>query len=222
MKWLEEALSKVELTDEAKATITSGVKAGIGVNFVPKDDFNAKNVAFKELEAKYSTDIAERDSQITELGKTAGDNEAFKTKVAELEALNTQTKETFEQEKADLISKNAEDRKRSAVQRTIDGWNPQDGASDLLMTQVDLSKISEVDGKFIGMDDILNPIKEKFAYTLGSKEVVPGGTPPNPNVPPIKPGAVNLDELKTKAQGGNMQDRLAYMEAKRATEGGQE
>lgn len=223
MKWLEEALSKVELSDEAKAEITKGVKAGIGVNFVPKEDFNSKNEAYKDLQTKYDKDLADRDAQLETLGKTAGDAEAFKAKLEEAQAANAQATADFEKEKAELVNKGIAEKKRNAVLRKIDSWNPQEGGSDLLMTQVNLENITMgEDGSFIGMDDVLNPLKEKFAYVLGTSQVK-GPTPPKADVGKITPNAANLEELKTKALSTNSaEDKIAYMTAKRANEGGNE
>lgn len=69
---------------------------------------NAKSVSaaeIKNLETEVSglkTQVSDRDKQLETLKATAGDNEALKTQIADLQAENTKTKEAHESEMTQL------------------------------------------------------------------------------------------------------------------------
>lgn len=81
---------------------------------------------------------------------------------------------------------------------------------DLLMKEINLDSITEADGKFIGVDDVVNGVKTNFKKLFGKPQII--GTGIN-NGDKITSNA-NLQQLADKARSGRPEDRIAYMKAK--------
>lgn len=81
---------------------------------------------------------------------------------------------------------------------------------DMLMKQVDLSKITEADGKFIGVDDVVKGVKTDYEKLFGQSKIV--GTGINTGINQTIPESVKA--AQEKAKSGLPEDRLAYMKAK--------
>jgi predicted RNase H-like nuclease (RuvC/YqgF family) len=81
---------------------------------------------------------------------------------------------------------------------------------DMLMKQVDLNKITEADGKFIGVDDVVKGVKTDYEKLFGQSKIVGGGI--NAGIQTTIPE--NVKAAQEKAKSGLPEDRLAYMKAK--------
>ncbi len=115
--------------------------------YVPKTKFDEVNSAKKQLE----TDVKDRDKQIEEIKKNAGDNEELKKQIETLQNENKTSKEKYEAELKDLQITNA-------IKLAISD-KAQD--SDLVAGLFDKSKlILGEDGKITGLDEQLKALKE--------------------------------------------------------------
>lgn len=99
MEFLEQALEGVENKD----TIIAEIKKGIGLEFIPKAEFNNKNEELKTVKSQ----LEERDTQLAELKEKAKGNDELTAKIEELEQTNAkQTEELQAQIKAYEVEKN--------------------------------------------------------------------------------------------------------------------
>lgn len=115
--------------------------------YVLKTKFDEVNSAKKQLE----TDVKDRDKQIEEIKKNAGDNEELKKQIETLQNENKTSKEKYEAELKDLQISNA-------IKLAISD-KAQD--SDLVASLFDKTKlILSEDGKITGLDEQLKALKE--------------------------------------------------------------
>lgn len=115
--------------------------------YVLKTKFDEVNSAKKQLE----TDVKDRDKQIEEIKKNAGDNEELKKQIETLQGENKTAKEKYEAELKDLQISNA-------IKLAISD-KAQD--SDLVASLFDKTKlILSEDGKITGLDEQLKALKE--------------------------------------------------------------
>ena len=98
LEWL-----KTILGDAYTPEIDTAVSQEIGKGFVSRTDFNATSVKLKEAEAKVGTleeQVKTHATQLSELKKSAGDNEALTKKIGELEEQAKTDKANYEKELA--------------------------------------------------------------------------------------------------------------------------
>lgn len=81
---------------------------------------------------------------------------------------------------------------------------------DLMMKEIDLGKITEDNGNFIGVDDVVKGVKTNYDKLFGKPTIV--GTGIDNGVKTTM--SEGLKALEDKAKSGNMNDRLAYTKAK--------
>lgn len=153
MNYFDELKSKLDGMDEAKVNeIIDFSKKSIPKEFVPKDVYNGKVEELTSVNQK----LDDTNKQIEDLKNSAGDVEAYKTK---LEALN--------QEYGDY-KKNA-DTRLSNIQKTslLKDKLLAEGADkdniDLLMKDFNIDEMQLKDEKIVGLDEYINPVKEKRA-----------------------------------------------------------
>jgi len=81
---------------------------------------------------------------------------------------------------------------------------------DMMMKEIDLSKVTEDNGTFIGVDDIVKGVKTSYDDLFGKPQIVGTGIDNG-----VKVGMTEgLKALEDKARSGNVSDRLAYTKAK--------
>lgn len=143
MEWLKEILEKAEIKDGKLDvdSIVSSVKAELDKITVSKDDYESTKA---ELETAKST-VTERDKQLAELKKSAGDNEELKTKIAELETAN---KTAYEKHKAELETLKI----NSAVEKALMSANAKNLTAVKALLKMENIKIDN-DGKISGIDE---------------------------------------------------------------------
>lgn len=98
LEWLKTILGAAYTPE-----IDTAVSQEIGKGFVARADFNAKNARVTELETQVTQlqgSITTRDTQLSELKKSAGDNDALTKRIAELEQQNKTDKANHEKELA--------------------------------------------------------------------------------------------------------------------------
>jgi len=122
-------------------------------DFIPKARFNEVNEAKKKAEET----IAERDKQLEELRKSAGDNEDLRKQIETLQNENATTKQNHEAE----IKKMKIDNALVNAIREAGGKNPT--AISALIKDLDKAELLE-DGTIKGLSEQLKTLKEKEAY----------------------------------------------------------
>jgi len=131
--------------------------------YVLKTKFDEVNSAKKQLE----TDVKDRDKQIEEIKKNAGDNEELKKQIETLQNENKTSKEKYEAELKDLQISNA-------IKLAISN-KAQD--SDLVVSLFDKTKlILSEDGKITGLDEQLKALKEGKPFLFKEEKTT---EPPN-------------------------------------------
>ena len=178
MEWLKEILEKAVITD-GKLDVEAAVKA-INAEFpkhaVPKQDYNDK---VKELSTASET--------IKDLKKNNADNAELQQKVKDYEA-----------ETARLKTEAENTRKEYALKDKLKEAGVTD-ADYIIYKQGGLDKFTfDKDGKVIGLDDVLKPMREssphlfKNAGGAGGYDPAGGGKPPVNN--PFAKETYNLTE----------------------------
>lgn len=178
MEWLKEILEKAVITD-GKLDVEAAVKA-INAEFpkhaVPKQDYNDK---VKELSTASET--------IEDLKKNNADNAKLQQKVKDYEA-----------EMARLKTEADNTRKEYALKDKLKEAGVTD-ADYIIYKQGGLDKFTfDKDGKVIGLDDVLKPMREssphlfKNAGGAGGYDPAGGGKPPVNN--PFAKETYNLTE----------------------------
>jgi len=178
VEWLKEILEKAVITD-GKLDVEAAVKA-INAEFpkhaVPKQDYNDK---VKELSTASET--------IKDLKKNNADNAELQQKVKDYEA-----------ETARLKTEADNTRKEYALKDKLKEAGVTD-ADYIIYKQGGLDKFTfDKDGKVIGLDDVLKPMREssphlfKNAGGAGGYDPAGGGKPPVNN--PFAKETYNLTE----------------------------
>ncbi len=178
MEWLKEILEKAVITD-GKLDVEAAVKA-INAEFpkhaVPKQDYNDK---VKELSTASET--------IEDLKKNNADNAELQQKVKD-----------YEMETARLKTEADNTRKEYALKDKLKEAGVTD-ADYIIYKQGGLDKFTfDKDGKVIGLDDVLKPMREssphlfKNAGGAGGYDPAGGGKPPVNN--PFAKETYNLTE----------------------------
>ncbi len=145
LEWLKEILG-----EQYSADIDKKVSEEIGKNFVAKSDFNNVNETKKTLEQQ----IRDRDNDIADLKKSAGDNADLSQKYSDLQ-------EKYKKDTESLNKTILDNQKNNAIEMAImqaKGRNPK-----AIKALLDLDKISlKEDGTIEGLD--LESLKETDSY----------------------------------------------------------
>lgn len=134
---------------ENKETIIQTLKAEIGKEFVARADFNAKN---EELKTANSL-LKEREEQLETLSELEGDKQTLKSEIEKLKTQNKETTDQYNQQLRDLRMDHAMNEKLRAVfkEDTIDYIKTKIPKENLTFTE---------DGKLVGLDEAIEPLKE--------------------------------------------------------------
>lgn len=193
--------------------------------WVPRSRFDEVIGQKNELKEQVDTlnkTLKDSNKSLEEMKKSVGDNAELQKQLEEYQAKvsNTQKEfgDTLKAKETEWANKEVNTRKAYAVREKLLTEHADAKYMDMLMGQVDLSKITESDGKFIGVDDIVGGIKTNYEKLFGKVQTV--GTPPGTGT--HHGMTENLEKLAEKARGGRPEDRLAYMNAKRDAETEQE
>ena len=160
-EWLKEIIGE-NYTEE----VDKKVAAKIGENFVARADFNVTNEAKKALEAQ----LKDRDKDMTELKKAAGDNTELNKRYQELQ---DKYKTDMENLSKTLTKKLNDAKKDSAIDMAIvkaKGINPK-----AIKALLDMDKITlKDDGTLEGLD--LEAFKKAEGWMFETEEVTRTGT----------------------------------------------
>jgi hypothetical protein len=136
--------------------------------YVDKGKFTAAEQIKKDLE----TQIADRDSQLETLKKSAGDNETLKAKIAELQNENTAFKTDYENKLKAAQLDAALDRKLFEV-KAVDNV--------AVKALLDMNKISLDGENLIGADEQIKALQDSKKWAFAQPSVPgAGGNPPPP------------------------------------------
>lgn len=143
----KEALIAKGFTEQQAEEILKIHREAIDGNYVPKATFEAERTKSKNL----SDQLADRDKQITELGKFKGTAEELQNKVTQLENDNKAAKEKYD---ADLLNAQRDAAVRLEIASIV--IDPDD-----VIPKLDASKIVFKDGKIeSGLTEQLDALKQ--------------------------------------------------------------
>lgn len=206
---LEDLIKEGFTEDQAKKIVELHKKA-IDGNYVPKATFDAERDKLKTA----NDTIADRDKQITELGKFKGTAEELQKKVDDLTADNTKKTQEYEAKLKDV-------EETAAIRAAV---ADQVHSADDIMSKLDRTKLTIKDGKVVaGLVEQMDAIKKdsphyfKEAKTDDGKGGWPGGWNPfgkSPDESKAQGGADSAAEFgkslaKAQAQGMNSTQKAA-------------
>ena len=147
-----EELMALGLTKEQAEKALEAHKKSLVNDFIPKSRFDEVNA---ELKGSKET-LKERDAQIATLKTFEGTNAELQKKVEELAATNA----VKEQEMQAALQK---ERLTAAMKMAL---NEKVHDADLVLGLIDSTKVTMQDGKLVGFEDLLSPLKEtkKFLF----------------------------------------------------------
>ena len=138
---------------------------------------------------RYKEQVAERDTQLADLGAKAKDNDSLKAQIADLQAKNKQATEDYEKQLKDQ-------RFAFAVERAVAKADARNVKA--VVALLDASKISLDGENLIGFDEQIAALKKSdpFLFGVDLKGRMPEGTgkPPKEVPNPWKKESFNLTE----------------------------
>jgi len=149
----EEITKDTETTDEVVKT-------------VPYERFKAVN----EERNTFKTSLAEKDNQINALTEKLKAYEGY-IPPTELEKVKTETEKAY-QEKLESLTI------QSKLETKLVAEGLDEEFTEFIMSKADTKGMKLKDGKVIGLDDVVNGLKEKYPKMFGVKQTKPAGAPP--------------------------------------------
>lgn len=170
-------LTGIGLAEELAEKVLEMVKTEISGNYIPKSRFDEVNEEKKNAE----TLIKERDKQIEEIKKQAGDSEKLQQQIEDLQKANKDAQKEYEKNIAQMKIDNA-------VAKAISDANGLNEKAIKALLNLEGAKLAE-DGTVEGLDKQLEAliVAEDSAMLFGSKQIkglnpVPGGDGQLPDV----------------------------------------
>lgn len=190
MDWLKKLLEGKGLAEDQVKAIVDGVEDNYKT-FIPKQRFDEVNEAKKQAEAS----VRERDTQLTELKKSVGDNDALTQKINELQTANKQAATDYENKIKDMSV-------TSAIEKAL--GTAQAKFPDLLLGKIDRSKVELLqDGTVKGLEDQITTLKTNYKDLFGETVIIggPPGMGGNPNPIPDLSDASDSDFFQKSIYG---------------------
>lgn len=163
----KEDLIALGLTDEQADSVVEGYG-----KMIPKSRLDDKIAEVTD----YKNQLAERDTQLTELQSKATGNAELQAQITALQEQNTQAKTEFETQ---LQQKDFDIALNEAL-RDAKAKNPK-----AVKALLDTTTVTIVDGKLTGLDEQLTALKTSDDY-LFTTDKLKGNTPPQGGTPPPK------------------------------------
>lgn len=160
MEWLIELLKKLGVAETEVDKIDAEVRKELPKHFVPKSQYNEVSEAKKKAEK----DVADRDKQIEELGKTAGVSEELKKQIETLTTANREAADKHAAELKDLAL-------TSAIKAALSGKVHDEG---LVAGLFDRDKLVVDGDKVVGLEDQLKSLQESKAFLFKPEETGAG------------------------------------------------
>jgi hypothetical protein len=203
---IKELLKNIGVADEKMETAEKTVKDYLANDFVTMARFNEVNESKKAL----TEQLTERDKQLTSLKKSAGDNEALKAQIEELQKANKDNKAAFDQQIQAL-------KIDSAIKLAI-ADSAQD--TDIVTGLINKEKIIiGDDGKIVGLNEQVETLKKEKAFLFkNANQPAPqytpnGGGKEPPAANPFKKESFNLTEQGRLLKSNPEQARALAAEA---------
>lgn len=154
---IKELLTNLKVAEAEQAAAEKAVKDFLDGAYVTKSRFNEVNEKSKLFEKQ----VNERDSQLKDLKKNVGNNEALKAQIDKLQQTNKEQKDASDKAMHDL-------RLNTAIKLAI-GDKAQD--SEIVAGLIDKEKIilSE-DGKITGLNEQLAALQKEKAFLFKAVE----------------------------------------------------
>lgn len=137
-------------------------------DFVPRERLN-------ELNNKHKTELDERDKKLTELQAAVKDNEGATKLVEDMQKAN----ETLKTQNENLAKENELIQKKGAVKDAL--VKAKCKFPDLFLPRFDYDNVKNVNGKWIGIDDQINILKDETDYKDAFGEIKITGDDPSGN-----------------------------------------
>ena len=146
---LKEQLAQMGLTEEQAQKIVDEVIDG---NFIPKSRFNEVNEENKTLKQS----VADRDKQLDDLKKSAGDNADLQQQITDLQKANADQKKAHEEELSRV-------RLENAVELALSDAKAKNIKAVKAMLDMENVKLGE-DGNLSGLAEQVEALKKSDGY----------------------------------------------------------
>ena len=150
----KEDLMEMGLTEEQAKKVMGSLDG----DFVTKARFNEVNEELRSLKKS----VSDRDKQLEELKKSAGDNTALTQQIAELQKANADQQKAHEQEISALKFNNA-------VEMALNGAKAKNIKAVRAMLDDTKIKLDD-DGKLTGFDEQIEALKKSDGYMFDIKQ----------------------------------------------------
>lgn len=156
------------------------VVEGFG-KMIPKSRLDEKIAEVND----YKQQLADRDTQLTELQLKAQGNEELQAQIQALQQQNEQAKVEYQQQ----LQQKEFDFALTEALRDAKAKNPK-----AVKALLDMETVKFVDGKLIGLDEQLTALKASDDY-LFTSDKLKGGTPPQGGTPPTTVTKEQFDSM---------------------------
>lgn len=168
------------------------------------NDINTAKADYESLKQQLETanqQVTERDKQLEQLKKNAGDNEELSNKIAELQAENKEAKAKYESDLKEL-------KLNTAIQTSLVGKVHDEALASTLFDKSKL--ILSEDGKVTGLEEQLKQLKETkgFLFKEESKEPTKPSYRPKSGQTHKEGFAVQMAEQRNEAEQATAQASL--------------
>ena len=162
MDWLKQLLEQHGVAGEVVQNVVAAAEEKLK-DFVPKHRFDEVNEAKKQL----AEQLQERDNQLSQLKKAAGDNEELRKQIEALQHENKEREQEYQGRLRDMAI-------TTAIKLAVAG---EAHDPDLVANLIDKGKI-EVDEQGnvkAGLDDQIKSLRESKAFLFVQKQADPQG-----------------------------------------------
>ena len=178
------------------------------------EEINGQKADLKTQADTLNATLTTNNKDFAKFKKAAEGNTELQKQLQDYEdKFNTTQKEfgdTLKTKETEWATKEVNNRKSYAVREKLLTEHADSKYIDMLMKGINMDNITEDNGNFIGIDDIVKGVKTDYDKLFGKPTIV--GTGINNGV---KTGMTEgLKALEDKAKSGNMSDRLAFTKAK--------
>lgn len=185
---LDELIVALEIAEDKKGEAGNVVKKFLDEAYVPKSQYDNVEEEKKTLQAT----ISERDKQLVELKKNAGDNEDLKKQIRDLQDANKAAKTEYDEKMKDM-------RLSTAIQIAIAADAQDVGIVSGLFDKSKL--ILGDDGKVTGLDEQLTALKKDKPFLFKDGKPKGKGYEPNGGGGPLDKNPFAKETFNLTEQG---------------------
>lgn len=185
---LDELIVALEIAEDKKGEAGNIVKKFLDEAYVPKSRYDNVEEEKKTLQAT----ISERDKQLVELKKNAGDNEDLKKQIRDLQDANKAAKTEYDEKMKDM-------RLSTAIQIAIAADAQDVGIVSGLFDKSKL--ILGDDGKVTGLDEQLTALKKDKPFLFKDGKPKEKGYEPNGGSGPLDKNPFAKETFNLTEQG---------------------